>query len=110
MGFFGKGAAKDRVVNTLVSQVDDLWSTVSSPSISTPPEGSAVSWPFNGRIITVEQRTIVRWLVHWALMGELFFLYSEKDLSGASVPTSYYSMWHRNYIYTTKEIGNGIIG
>jgi len=75
--------------------------------------------PFNVDVKTAQQRdhySAIRWLVHWPLMGGLLHLVQQKGAwvncippspliavpivtanpSMASVPTSYYSMWHYN--------------
>jgi len=72
---------------------------------------------FNGHIKIAEQRIIhyteIRWLVHWPLMGGCYMWYSDEGPgwaaapsithpSTASVPTSYYLMWHSNCLWTLK--------
>ena len=72
--------------------------------------------PFNGHIKTAtDHYTAIRWLVHWPLMGGLLHLVQRGGAtpllaipnvtahpSTASVPTSYYSMWHYNYLCQLK--------
>ena len=82
-------------------------------------------WPFNhhwNRRAT-DHRIAIQWLVHWPLMSRLLHLVQRRGEwagpqpaakpllavpnvtahpSTASVPTSYYSMWHYNCLWSLK--------
>ena len=67
-----------------------------------------LGWPFNARIKTAEQRTIIRqydgrwWVAPAQSPPCAKGRPNSPPVNGASVPTSYYSMWHYNYICTVK--------
>jgi len=76
-------------------------------------------WPFTGHIKTAKQRSSIQWLVHWPLVaGMLHLVQRGRAWAGcgpgqshprcknvrASVPTSYYSMWHYNNLCNRKGL------
>ena len=71
----------------------------------------------------MDHYTAIRWLIHWPLMGGLYYIWYSKEGPGwdvalpspllavpyvtvhpstASVPVSYYSTWHYNCLCTPK--------
>ena len=84
----------------------------------TQPRVLTLQWAQKNRR-AMDHYTAIWWLVHWPLMGRLLHLVQwgglrpcqvRKSLyknvtahpSTASVPTSYYSMWHYNHLSTLK--------